>query len=175
MISNKAVRKFYLLSYACIVASILLLAANIRAQSISQGDAVSKMLKLKGKWRGKCERAGRSESAGYRLDQYQFSMIDLAVTATIYKTAKCRQELTSWRAKYRFGIGQEIFLKSGERVTELNLQEVDDPADAWDLPPFTIYHQSSGKLFLGLAVPGNYNASTRILNLDKQNPLIRHY
>ena len=175
MSSNKSAGYFFLLSLAWFGALMLLFVANVQAQSISQGDAVSKMLKLKGKWRGKCERAGRSESAGYRLDEYEFSMIDLAVTATIYKTSKCRQELTSWKARYRFGIGQEIFLKSGERVTELNLQEVDDPADAWELPLYTIYHQSSGKLFLGLAIPGNYNASTRILKLDKQNPLIRRY
>ena len=143
-------------------------------KGIQPGSVLDSLKSLDGTWQSPCRKVNRKGTVGYQQDYYTFRLINLTIKSGLYKSERCAQPIHKWSAKFTYTVGNQFRLATGEAVREFNIKEISDTSNAWNISPYNIVLQNSGKLMFGLEV-GDSQGNTRLDLLDYENTLVRHY
>ncbi len=145
----------------------------VGASNAEVGPTYAMLTKMQGSWKTACHSAGGGAQSGFVIDYLNVSFTQLDIKAHVFSDELCRVSVSQWPARYHYVLGRPLTLASGDAVFELNLTEITDPAEAWNLHPANLIKLESGQLLLGQTPSTDKPATTRLDLLETQTPFVR--
>jgi hypothetical protein len=164
----------FLRAPAVVFVMLLGLFAAGQAVAVSIGPGLQMLSKIQGQWQRQCRPVGLTPRQGYKIERVSISFTHMDFLAIVYEDDECKQEKTRWPAKFKFVLGDPLVFDTApqQQVFALELLEVTDPAQAWELSPSTVMSYHQGHLYFGRESPLG-STSTRLSTLERDFPFSR--
>jgi hypothetical protein len=129
--------------------------------------------RIQGDWVRHCYAGVDGIKKVYREDRLIVNFTHLNIVSRLYFDDECKDQSTSYSAKFRYIVPGEYFNQEGLKIFSLNLQPEGLIPSIVNFPLLNIVAVDAGRLFFGRDFSGESAVNLRLTRLEQQAPFLR--